>query len=329
MKPPATPAWNARHRRQPARARDRARADARQRGLAQDLLAADVLGSGAGAAPAAAGEPDPVDGEERGPLRRSVYDRSAAGRCAHRALRLSLGRTRSATSVLAAMAKYCGVPVGDFRLPVALAWAEKAERLLARLRAGPAAADHPAAAGGRRPAQPALGQGQARAQSGSRSPIRAARPACASAISSSAWPMRSTGVEWMIGPAINADAEFHRGELDFETLAALTARAALVYCSPCFLTVLAQAVETPMVCVFGGFEGANSSPPARASRPGCRSSRNRACPCWNWNCRHDKTIDIAAARRPRSKQFIRESQDTADAEYAEEPAGAADARAAA
>ncbi len=32
------------------------------------------------------------------------------------------------------------------------------------------------------------------------------------------------GTEWIVGPDLKADAEFHHGELDFETIAALTAR---------------------------------------------------------------------------------------------------------
>ena len=130
-------------------------------------------------------------------------------------------------------------------------------------------------------------------------------------------------------PPIGADVEFHHGELDFETLAALTARAALVYCSPCFLTVLAQAVETPLVCVFGGFEGANSFAAGARFSPWLPIEPINPCACWTWNCRHDKTIDLAAAAA-KIERFIRDNHaDIADAKYAQEPAEAADARAAA
>jgi ADP-heptose:LPS heptosyltransferase len=136
------------------------------------------------------------------------------------------------------------------------------------------------------------------------------------------------GHEQVIAP-IAADAEFHRGELDFETVAALTARASLVYCSPCFLTVLAQAVETPQICVFGGFEGANSFAAGARYSPWLPIESRRACRCWNWNCRHDKTIDIAAAAA-KIERFIRDQDaDTAHTGHAQEPAGAPHARAAA
>ena len=66
------------------------------------------------------------------------------------------------------------------------------------------------------------------------------------------------GVEWIVGPDIKADAEFHRGQLDFETVAALVSRAALVYGSPGFAVVMGRSLQTPTVCVFGGYENSRS-----------------------------------------------------------------------
>jgi hypothetical protein len=64
--------------------------------------------------------------------------------------------------------------------------------------------------------------------------------------------------EWIVGERIEADQAFHRGELDFEALAGLFSVASLVYCSPGFAVVLAQAVSAPVVAVFGGYERAYS-----------------------------------------------------------------------
>jgi hypothetical protein len=61
-------------------------------------------------------------------------------------------------------------------------------------------------------------------------------------------------VEWIVGEPIRADAEFHRGELDLETLIGLIRRAALIFAAPGMIIPLAQAVGTPSVCVFGGYE---------------------------------------------------------------------------
>lgn len=62
------------------------------------------------------------------------------------------------------------------------------------------------------------------------------------------------GIEWAVGTPLKADVECHAGELDFETIAALAAQAGLVYCSPGFMLVLAQAVSAPLCAVFGGHE---------------------------------------------------------------------------
>lgn len=66
------------------------------------------------------------------------------------------------------------------------------------------------------------------------------------------------GVEWISGHRIAADQKFHGGELDFEALAGLFSLASLVFCSPGFAVILAQAVETPVVSIFGGYERAYS-----------------------------------------------------------------------
>ena len=70
--------------------------------------------------------------------------------------------------------------------------------------------------------------------------------------------------EWIVGPRLIADASFHHGELPFDTLAAIMARAALVYTSSGFPAVLGPAVGTPTISIQGGFE------PARWHADGAR-----------------------------------------------------------
>jgi ADP-heptose:LPS heptosyltransferase len=70
--------------------------------------------------------------------------------------------------------------------------------------------------------------------------------------------------EWIVGPQIIADATYHRGELSFDTMAAIMARAALVYTSSGFPAVLGPAVGTPTISIQGGFE------PARWHADGAR-----------------------------------------------------------
>jgi hypothetical protein len=62
--------------------------------------------------------------------------------------------------------------------------------------------------------------------------------------------------EWIVGPQLIADAVFHHGELTFDSMAALVAKAALVYTSNGFPAVLGPAVGVPTISVQGGFEPA-------------------------------------------------------------------------
>lgn len=60
--------------------------------------------------------------------------------------------------------------------------------------------------------------------------------------------------EWIVGPQLRADATFNKGELTFEIIAALTARAKLAFCSGGFMAILAPAVKTPCLNIAGGYE---------------------------------------------------------------------------
>lgn len=101
--------------------------------------------------------------------------------------------------------------------------------------------------------------------------------------------------EWMVGVPVIADATCHRGELDFETLAALVARSALAYSSPGFAIVLAQAVGTPSVCVFGGYEDGTSFSLGARLTPHLAIEPIHPCPCFQHHHPCRKQIDLATA----------------------------------
>jgi len=103
------------------------------------------------------------------------------------------------------------------------------------------------------------------------------------------------GKEWMVGDDIGADVECHRGELEFETLAALAAQAALVVSSPGFAIILAQAVGTSSVCIFGGYENAQSFAGGARHAPYLGIEPISPCQCFRHDHACDKRIEFPAA----------------------------------
>ena len=101
--------------------------------------------------------------------------------------------------------------------------------------------------------------------------------------------------EWIVGERIWTDAAFHRGELTFEDMAAIASVSDLVYCAPGFATVLAQAVETPCITVFGGYERGYSFSAGAAWSPYLAIEPIEPCDCFDRRhcCRKD--IDLPSA----------------------------------
>jgi hypothetical protein len=156
-------------------------------------------------------------------------------------------------SVLAAMCGSCGVSAErtDFRLPVPEAWLGKARAKLDRWR----------------PLRPLLLYRPLveRAEWGgcrARNPDFDAYAALLATVRDRYFVISiadlEPGKEWTVGIDVKPDVALHRGELDVETLAGLARLAALVWTSPVFLVILAQAVGTPSVCIFGGYEDGRS-----------------------------------------------------------------------
>lgn len=103
--------------------------------------------------------------------------------------------------------------------------------------------------------------------------------------------------EWIVGKEERVDAEFHHGELDFPTMAALFKRADMVFCNAGFAPVLAQAVGTPSIIVYGGRESYRTTQRAGAHlAPTCPIDPIHPCDCHieRHDC-GDKRINIPAA----------------------------------
>lgn len=113
------------------------------------------------------------------------------------------------------------------------------------------------------------------------------------------------GVEWAVSPSIGADIEFHAGELDFETLAGLASLVDLVWCSPGFLLVLAQAVRAPMVAVFGGHESARLYDHGYPEN--CFIEPILPCECFSKSHACDKRVDFPSSTKKLEK-FLNEHQ---------------------
>jgi hypothetical protein len=103
-------------------------------------------------------------------------------------------------------------------------------------------------------------------------------------------------VEWIDGPQQNAQVKLHRGELIFEEMAALFAEADLIFCNAGFAPVLAQAVGTPVIVVYGGRESYRTTQRVGAHlAPTLPIDVINPCDCHNNKHQCDKRIDMLPA----------------------------------
>jgi len=101
--------------------------------------------------------------------------------------------------------------------------------------------------------------------------------------------------EWMVHREIGVDLTLHKGELSFQRLAALWRDASMVMSSPGFGVVLAQAVETPVVAVFGGYEAGYSFDAGARFTPTLAITPINQCDCFSHTHPCDKTINMDEA----------------------------------
>lgn len=194
---------------------------------------------------------------------------------------------RQTGSVLGAMAAFTGTQIEDFRLPVPAQWVEGVSHIVA------AAAGRPIMV--LRPLMDRKEWGGAAA----RNPDPQAYAKLFAILRERFYVVSVADLEdkreWLVPPALDADLKLHAGELEFRDLAGLFSVAKMVFTSPGFAVPLAQAVRAPVICIFGGYENAQSfSAGARYSRY-LGIDPIRPCNDFAHNLSHPKAIDIAAA----------------------------------
>lgn len=205
----------------------------------------------------------------------------------------SIEQVRRQGSVLGAMLAMCGCDnkAADFRLPIQSTWQAKAQRLIEKWK----------------PTKPImlyrpLVQRTEWGGCAARNPDHYAYAHLFASIRERFFVVGIAdlvpNVEWLVGCDFDLDAKCYAGELEFETLAALTQKAALMFCSPGFAVILAQAVGTPVVTVFGGFENSKSFSAGAKFAPYLGIDPVVPCDCFQHthNCRKQIDLDPAAKR---------------------------------
>lgn len=211
-------------------------------------------------------------------------------------------RVRALGSVLAAMCEQCGVDHGtaDFRLPVPGAWIEAA-RVAVGYPERPIMLYRP------------LVERKEWGGCAARNPDHAAYATLFRSIRDRFFVVSVADlvprVEWMVGERVEADLEFHAGELPFEALAGLAAISGLVFTAPGFAVVLAQAVWTPVTAVFGGYERGYSFSSGGRVSPYLPIEPMVGCDCFRHNHACDKRIDVDAAMRDLAAFTARQSEE--------------------
>ncbi|MER9355549.1 methyltransferase domain-containing protein [Mesorhizobium sp. M0514] len=102
--------------------------------------------------------------------------------------------------------------------------------------------------------------------------------------------------EHIVGEEQDADLKLHKGEADFETLAGLFAEASLVFGNAGFTPILAQAVGTPNICVYGGNESFRfTNIVGKHLAPTLPIEPAKPCECFDRHHQCNKTIDLTEA----------------------------------
>jgi ADP-heptose:LPS heptosyltransferase/SAM-dependent methyltransferase len=116
------------------------------------------------------------------------------------------------------------------------------------------------------------------------------------------------GDEWIVGPEQAADLKLHGGELSFEAMAALFKQAAFAFTNAGFTPVLAQAVGTPTIIVYGGNESYEDTNIVGAHlAPTLPIIPINPCRCHQMMHTCDKTIDMPKAHAA-LQSFIAEAK---------------------
>lgn len=104
------------------------------------------------------------------------------------------------------------------------------------------------------------------------------------------------GREWIEGPEQSVDVKLHAGELSFPEMAAIFKAAKAVFCNAGFAPVLAQAVGTPLMVVYGGRESYKTTQRVGAHlAPTLPIDVLNPCDCHSARHTCDKSTDVPAA----------------------------------
>lgn len=103
--------------------------------------------------------------------------------------------------------------------------------------------------------------------------------------------------EWIVGPKLIADAEFHEGQLTFETIAAMMSDSQFVYTSSGFAAILGPAVGTPTISVIGGYENTGAHDTGERFAPYLAFGPKVDCGCFSSGCPAtcDKSVRLDVA----------------------------------
>ncbi len=112
-------------------------------------------------------------------------------------------------------------------------------------------------------------------------------------------------VEWIVGAEQPADLKIHDGSLSMPEMAALFSKADVVFCNGGMAPVLAQAVGTPSIVVYGGYECFDTTHALGAKlTPTLPIDTDAPCRCFTNNCSGcDKRIDVESAVT-RIREFV-------------------------
>jgi SAM-dependent methyltransferase len=203
-------------------------------------------------------------------------------------------------SILAAQFSSVGLQMPakpDFSLPILPAWRDKALALIRSWNIGE---------------RPLMVYRPIILNTGWSCPSRSPDPAAYAALFQSIRPQffvasiadLKPGKEWIVGPEQDADVKLHSGELDFETMAALFAEADLAFGNAGFFPVMALAVGTPAITVYGGHESSKTTQaPARHLAPSLFIEPDQPCDCHAFDHACDKTISLEPAKA-RIRDFV-------------------------
>lgn len=105
------------------------------------------------------------------------------------------------------------------------------------------------------------------------------------------------GKEWIEGADIPASRKWHTGAVGFDELCGYIRHAELAFASPGFLVPLAQALGTPVVVCYGGYEKSSSFSAGAKYTATLGIDKIRPCDCFmhNHDCARDKEIDFENA----------------------------------